>query len=260
VSKNNIRERILIFLAARMRILVSGLLVAGSCGGNGLRTMKHDAGATGGSGGVIAAGGSGPDAGIGGSGGATSAGGMIGSGGAPGGTSSSGGASSTQGSTGGHTLGTNQCRGNGDCDIRQGATCVQPGGTGPCGVCRTVTSPCTSDSECQADAASLICDVPVGCFCPPGAKTCLPGCMDASGCKAGEVCTAHRCVPASCQSDADCPTDFGCTGGSCGRRTCTTDADCSGYCVNGRCYSAPGTCYGAVAFGQPVIGRPWAEG
>ena len=161
------------------------------------------------------------------------------------GAGGTGGAPSTQGSTSIRTLGTNQCRGDADCsDIHD--TCVQPGGVGPCGLCLVVASPCTSDSDCQADPSVFICDVPVGCFCPPGAKTCIPGCTDASGCNAGEACTAHRCVPASCQSDADCPTDFGCAGGGCGRKGCTTDADCSGYCVTGACYSTPGTCYGAV--------------
>lgn len=54
-------------------------------------------------------------------------------------------------------------------------------------------------------------------------------------------------VHSSCQSDVDCPTDFECAGGSCGRKGCAADANCSGYCVNGLCYSTPGTCYGAVA-------------
>ena len=224
MNEKSIRAPIPTSLASRLCIMAWGMLVACSCDGNGLRnSTAHDAGATGGSGGVMATGGSDPSGGSGGSGGAPS----------------------TQGSSSIHTLGTNQCRGSTDCD--RYSTCVPPGGTGPCGVCARVESPCTSDSECQAGGPSFICDVPVGCYCPAGAKSCMAGCTDTSDCKAGEMCTAHRCVPASCQSDADCPTDFTCAGGSCARNTCTTDADCSGYCVWGTCYSTPGTCYGSVA-------------
>jgi hypothetical protein len=226
MKQKDIRSRIPALLTARLRMLVAGLLVACSCSSNGLRTLTaHDAGVMDGSGGVIGTGGNGPNSGSGGS----------------------GGSSSTQGSTGNRTLGANQCRGNADCDIRQEATCVPPGGATPCGVCFWVTSPCTSDSDCRGDGASSICEFAVGCVCPTGTKICSPGCSDSSDCGTGEACTGRHCVPASCRNDADCPTDFGCTTGSCGRKVCTTDADCSGYCVTGGCYSTPGTCYGAVA-------------
>ena len=210
--------------AALLRILVSVALVVCSCSGSGLRSLAaHDGGGTGGSGGVIT-GGSGPNSGSGGS----------------------GGASNTQGSTSVRPIGAKQCRGNGDCgDIHD--TCVPPGGVGPCGVCLRVTSPCTSDSDCQGDGASSICELAVGCVCPIGAKVCSPGCSNSSDCGTGEACTGRHCVPETCQNDADCPADFDCTGGSCGRKTCSTDADCRGYCVTGACYSTPGTCYGAVA-------------
>ena len=135
----------------------------------------------------------------------------------------------------------------GDCDVQEQSTCVPPGGPAPCAAACPPTE-CASDSDCQADGPSFICEGAWQCGeCAAGVKICIPGCVDASGCNAGEVCTAHRCVPASCQSDVDCPTDFACAGGSCGRKTRTTDANCSGYCVEGLCYSAPGTCYGAVA-------------
>src|ERR1017187_2111969 len=59
--------------AARLRLLICGLLVACSCGSNGLGTLTaHDAGNTGGSGGVMATGGNGRNSGAGGSGGASS--------------------------------------------------------------------------------------------------------------------------------------------------------------------------------------------
>src|ERR1017187_5882388 len=224
--------------AARLRLLICGLLVACSCGSNGLGTLTaHDAGNTGGSGGVMATGGNGRNSGAGGS----------------------GGASSTRDSTGVRTLGANQCRGNADCsDIHD--TCVPPGGVGPCGVCLWVTSPCASDSDCQGDGASSICEFAVGCVCPTGTKVCSPGCSTSSDCGTGEACTGQHCVPATCQNDADCPTDFVCARGACGRKTCTTDADCSGYCVTGSCYPTPGTCYGAVAFGESVLPTPSVGG
>jgi hypothetical protein len=220
------RGRIPALIACRLRILVSVALC--SCNGSGLRTLAaHDGGGTVGSGGVIATGGSSPNAGGGGS----------------------GGGSSTQGSTSIRTLGANQCRGNGDCsDIHD--TCVPPGGRTPCGVCLWVTSPCTSDSDCQGDGASSICEFAVGCVCPIGTKVSSPGCSNFSDCGTGEACIGRHCVPAACQNNADCPTDFECTGGSCGRKTCSTDADCTGFCVTGACYSRPGTCYGAVAWSR----------
>ena len=230
MEEKDIRERIHTFLVARLRIiLAAGLLVTCSCDGSGMRANAHDAGVTSGSGGATRTGGNrSPDAGVSSSGGATSTGG-------------------TQGSTSIHTLGASQCREDGDCDVQEQSTCVPPGGPAPCAAACPPTE-CASDSDCQADGPSFICEGAWQCGeCAAGVKICIPGCVDASGCNAGEVCTAHRCVPASCQSDVDCPTDFACAGGSCGRKTCTTDANCSGYCVEGLCYSAPGTCYGAVA-------------
>ncbi len=213
-------------LTPRLLRLAAGLLVATSCSSNGMRTLTtHDAGIVIGSGGVIGTGGNGPKPGSGGSGGSWS----------------------TQGSASNRTLVANQCRGSADCNVRQGATCVPPGGATPCGVCLWVPSPCTSDRDCQGDGPSSICEFAVGCVCPIGTKICSPGCSDPSDCGTGETCTGRHCVPASCESDADCPTDFSCTSGSCGRKACTTDADCGGYCVTGGCYSTPGTCYGAVA-------------
>ena len=145
-----VRERI-----PRLRILVLPLLVVCSCNGNGIQILTgHDAGSTGGSGGVIATGGSGQNAGGGGSSGATGMGGMVGSSGGMGGTGNTGGASGSQGTSNNHALGANQCRGDKDCDVQQDETCVPPGGQGPCGICEEVASPCTSDSECQGDGAA----------------------------------------------------------------------------------------------------------
>jgi len=135
-----------------------------------------------------------------------------------------------------------QCRESADCTQTPYLDCIPPGGSLGCGVCfGDPIPPCTSDSECQTDGRVMICDVADPC-CSLDAKGCIPGCMDGAGCSAGEACVAHRCVPISCQSDADCPPDFGCTGGRCLRKNCSTDVTCSGACVNGSCYSAPGTC------------------
>ena len=237
-------ERIRTLLTTRLRILFFGLVAACSCGGNGLRiSTARDAGVTGG---VVATGGSILKSGSGGS----------------------GGASSTQGSTSQRALGANECHVSADCQREvtcvppcpRYVTCVPPGGAPPCGLCRTVT-PCVSDSECQTDGASLICGPAPLCSCPLGAKTCVLGCVDASGCGVGQVCAAGHCVPASCARDVDCPTtDFACTGGSCRHKDCTSDADCAGFCVNQTCYSQPGTCYGPVALRQPRMHSPLGGG
>jgi hypothetical protein len=155
-----------------------------------------------------------------------------------------------QGGTGGQgpfgtcPLGANQCRGNADCDYRH-PSCVSPAAGPACSICLDPTVPCTTDGECQGDGGELICEV-VACPCSPGARGCIPGCADASECHPGQACAAYHCVSISCQSDADCPTDFECNNGTCERKTCTTDAICSGYCVNGWCYSTPGTCQSPV--------------
>jgi hypothetical protein len=140
-------------------------------------------------------------------------------------------------------LGANQCRGRADCDYRQ-PSCISPAAV-ICALCLNELLPCGTDNDCQVDGGGLVCDV-VACACSPGARGCIRGCEDASGCRPGEACVAGHCRPISCQGDADCPTDFGCNNRICERKTCTTDAICSGYCVNGSCYSTLGTCQGPV--------------
>jgi hypothetical protein len=154
------------------------------------------------------------------------------------------GGTSGQGPLGTCPLGADQCRGNADCDYRH-PSCVAPGAGPACSWCFQVTAPCASDSDCQGDGGELICDV-AECTCLPPAMSCMRGCADSSSCRPGQTCTAHHCVPISCQGDADCPTDFECSNGTCERKPCTTDAICGGYCVNGACYSAPGTCQSPV--------------
>ena len=134
------------------------------------------------------------------------------------------------------------CRENADCQEPGIILCVPPGGSAGCGVCfGDRFDRCTSDDECQAGGKDMICDVVDPC-CDRNAKGCVPGCVDATGCSEGEACTAHRCVPLSCQTDANCPTNFECSQGRCRRKSCTTDASCIGYCVEGSCYSTLGTC------------------
>lgn len=135
-----------------------------------------------------------------------------------------------------------QCRSKADCTDPGVVNCEPPPpdrlvGAGPC----SGGPACTSDSECQADGGGEICDVPP-VPCTPNTKVCMIECVDTETCEAGEVCTGHRCVALPCQNDAQCPVDSACAAGSCARKTCTTDDPCSGYCVRGKCYSAPGWC------------------
>jgi hypothetical protein len=223
------RHRVLVALSlppmASSRTLFVGLFLVSSCGGNGLgiRTPQ-DAGSAGGAHDSVATGG-------------TQTTGDTGSGGAAG-------SSGFKDAGNSRSLGVNQCRWNRDCE--KNGTCVSPGGDTPCGVCLSIT-PCSSDNECQADGGTMVCGPSRSCTCPYGSKACILACTDNSVCKEGEICSAGHCVETPCQSDSDCPVDFQCTAGSCGRNGCSTDTDCSGYCVNGECYSTPGTCYGPVA-------------
>jgi hypothetical protein len=205
------------------RTLLVGLFLVASCGRNGLGSMtRQDAGPADSTHDAMATGGT------------QTAGGTGGAGG----TSGPKDAGKTR------SLGANQCRWDRDCQ-RYG-TCVPPGGDTPCGICLEIT-PCSSDSECQADGGTTVCGPSRSCTCPLGSKACIPTCTDSAACKEGEICSSGHCIETPCQRDTDCPVDFQCTAGSCGRNGCATDADCNGYCVTGECYSAPGTCYGPVA-------------
>jgi hypothetical protein len=101
---------------------------------------------------------------------------------------------------------------------------------------------CTTDAECAARGAGMICE-PLACSCIDS-RACVPGCTDDTVCAEGTHCdlAAARCVPTPCPTGTECPTNFACGGGTCARTTCTTDAACDGYCVLGACYSSAGEC------------------
>jgi hypothetical protein len=84
---------------------------------------------------------------------------------------------------------------------------------GSCGG-STCQPKCTGDASCPSTPAGLL-------TCGPGGK-----------------CQPKTCTPTSCPTNFTCPSD----GSGCVRTTCTTDSQCAGACVNGTCWSGPGTC------------------
>jgi hypothetical protein len=106
---------------------------------------------------------------------------------------------------------------------------------------------CTVDADCAAiDASWSGPSICASLACPCGATTgCQPGCSTDVDCSTGQSCGSdHHCAATACAADAACPVDFTCPSGHCTRKACTSDADCSGACVEGACYSMPGTCAG----------------
>lgn len=133
------------------------------------------------------------------------------------------------------------CRDDVDCTATQ-EFCAPPGTAPGCGVCFMDPGDCTTDAECEARGAGMICE-PITCACFDQ-RSCVPGCTDDSTCAEGETCdvAAGRCVATPCTTAAQCPTDFSCATDACARTTCTTDAECDGFCVLGRCYPSSGEC------------------
>ncbi len=130
---------------------------------------------------------------------------------------------------------------------------------------------CTDDTTCDAaftcEAATGHC-VPRSCdqtACPAetfctAAKVCAyQRCNEKRGCQDGFTCSAtFVCEPTPCPdgTDAACSATHTCNAGSktCQRRSCSCDTECgSGYCVEGGCYTAAGTCQGACAAGRPLL-------
>lgn len=134
------------------------------------------------------------------------------------------------------------CRSRDDCRSSF-EFCLPPGEFAGCGIC-FIGDGCTSDSACQAYGPEYICDS-APCSCP-GHPICVAGCTSDASCRTGQSCGGdHRCSPSACQADPDCPTNFVCAGANgqhCARRACSSDIECEGYCVNGNCYDALGTC------------------
>jgi hypothetical protein len=131
------------------------------------------------------------------------------------------------------------CHGNGDC---ADGLCVAPGVSRCGGIC---PAGCTSDAECNA---GQVCDYSCAA-CASAGKGCVAACTPTS-CPAGERCGADgHCAAIACATSSDCPAYFDCvlpagTGSAhCEQRACESDGDCGGgYCVDGGCYGALGTC------------------
>lgn len=130
---------------------------------------------------------------------------------------------------------------------------------------------CTDDAGCDAaftcelatgHCVPRACDsaaCPAETFCS-AAKVCVyQRCNDKRPCGDGFTCSATfvcEATPCPNGTDAECTATHACNAGSktCQRKTCTCDTECgSGYCVEGSCYAAAGTCQGACAAGRPLI-------
>jgi hypothetical protein len=160
--------------------------------------------------------------------------------------------SGTSGAAGAPTSGTGGssglCRQESDCsDLEPGDVCVPPDGpSGFCGGACTEGPVCATDADCADQGPATICGQdPCACATLSGG-TCVPGCTTDADCDTGEVCApSHHCQPKPCTGATDCPAHFDCEAVSagCQRRACGTDADCTtGFCVQGACYDALGTC------------------
>jgi hypothetical protein len=154
-----------------------------------------------------------------------------------------GGVDGSQGHGGAGGIG-GPCWGSSDCGF---GICAAPGQQVCGGICAVDPPACGADSDCAAIDASwsgpLIC-APLACPC--GATTgCQPGCSTDPDCSTGQSCGSdHHCAATTCTTDSACPVDFTCAAGHCTREACTSDSDCSNACVEGACYSVPGTCVG----------------
>jgi hypothetical protein len=143
------------------------------------------------------------------------------------------------------TDGGSGCRSASDCPQLQ--SCLAPGELGGCGACLVPEPTCARDEECAPLGDGFICDSrPEDCFCS-GEKTCRAGCARDAECGEAAFCApTHRCVPLVCRTDDGCPQHYECRppdNPHCYRKICPRDADCpGGFCVNGLCYPALGTC------------------
>lgn len=134
------------------------------------------------------------------------------------------------------------CNGQADCNPSNTLRCVGPEAGVQCGICDRTPGSCTTDAACDPAGTARICEL-ILCSCIDQ-RECVPGCAGAAPCGDGLVCDVptSRCVPLTCGAAAPCPDNFDCAAGSCTRRACTSDAQCDGFCVDGACFDALGTC------------------
>jgi hypothetical protein len=146
-------------------------------------------------------------------------------------TSSGDGTSGSTGSTGSGSGSSGEqpscgdmCMGNYGCGTEAQATCGD----------LLNTPHCESDSACPGGYCHA---------CDTGVSICASSCTGNGDCVGWESCTAGRCTPLACTSDASCPANFECTNAkTCARKSCGSDSDCAGYCVLGACEADPGYC------------------
>lgn len=131
-------------------------------------------------------------------------------------------------------------------ECEDSARCLAPGEQRGCGFCQAFESDCDQDTDCQD---GFICTPVTADQCPCEAvNLCQPACDADADCKEGEQCHASgRCRPQRCSPQA-CPSLFVCRpvegiGDGCVRQFCAQDSHCGdGFCVNGACHEALGTC------------------
>jgi hypothetical protein len=143
---------------------------------------------------------------------------------------------------GGHDASSGACWQQSDCHV--GSFCTVPGQSLCGGACPIVTNPCSVDTDCATDAGVPLVCVVEPCVCGPTNMGCVAGCSTDADCGEGEAClTNHHCGPIQCGVGIACPTNFVCgDGGACVRKACTSDSQCASACVEGLCYSRPGSC------------------
>lgn len=140
------------------------------------------------------------------------------------------------------------CRTQADCT--DGSSCFSPGA---CNV---------GDYSDPTDECAISADCGTDCVCQPVAATCGTAehtvCADdcaRRACDPDEQCDAGTgtCLPWSCHAGYTCPSYTTCVGeggdaNGCTRDACVADGDCTvgGYCVDGACFDALGTCTWAV--------------
>ncbi|WP_437939691.1 hypothetical protein [Sorangium sp. So ce341] len=205
-------------------IVLPAVLAATSCADDepGTGGTGTGAGATGGDGGAGATGGDGGAGATGGDGGAGATGG-------------DGGAGATGGDGGNDTP--SACRSSAECSPPlPNGECISF--ADPCFNAGTNFFPLCFEGACQGDQRCFQC-------APQGPGVCISPCAGDADCPAGSACDeGQRCVPSTCASGEDCPVNFTCDldAGQCARKSCAADTDCAGYCVDGVCRDALGTC------------------